>query len=187
MSNTKCPSWLTLPSLLPGEDPTHLDDLVAAVWETIEPSNGVEQLMVGNLLQLLWGLRRFYRAEGELIRLNIPAALVDLLAPLTGEDKASEIAKQWQIGLPDAGRQVDQVLADTRSTMATVQAAALERKLNQISQIQRLMADLENRCDKLLSVVERRRAKPAKHMAGRSEEESGLEHPLSPKFEPSHG
>jgi len=72
--------------LLPGEDPAELEALSAGLTERLGPEGGVEELLLDELVGVLWRLRRLARVELGLYAMGLEAPV---LRALSGAGEAS--------------------------------------------------------------------------------------------------
>ncbi len=66
--------------LLLDEDPTEYEALAAALNEQFAPEPGVEELLVDEILGLVWRLRRAARVEAALFTIALPKPVLEALS-----------------------------------------------------------------------------------------------------------
>jgi hypothetical protein len=65
--------------LLPGEDPAELEALTRQLIEHLDPEAGVEELLVDDIVGLVWRLRRLARVEVALYAVGLPEPVLRAL------------------------------------------------------------------------------------------------------------
>jgi len=142
-------SLLSEPLLLNGEDREAYDELLAAVIETVQPSEALRQ-------------RRFKTAY---IAANWQRALRATLYPLISyglmgdlDDRAGMLAWKYTMGDQAAIAEVDKLLADANLTKEAVHAQAMAMHVETFATFERLIWAAEARRDASLREIEYHRA-----------------------------
>ena len=65
--------------LLPGEDPAELEALTRQLIEHLDPEAGVEELLVDDIVGVVWRLRRLARVEVALYAIGLPEPVLRAL------------------------------------------------------------------------------------------------------------
>ena len=148
---------LQIPSLLPGEDATGYDRLHAELSAALQPVGAIEAIWVHDLVYLTWNIFRLRRLHDGLIKATCHEGLERLLTTLTGYDKAHELATRWAIGVPDAIKSVDQLLASANLTVEAIVANTLSLKIDEIERIDRMIMTAEARRNDIYREIDRHR------------------------------
>jgi hypothetical protein len=158
-------SLLSEPLLLNGEDRAAYDELLAAVIETVQPSDILEQIWTGEAVEKQWEALRQRRFKTAYIAANWQAALRATLEPLISyglmgdiDDRTGVLAWKYTMGDQAAIAEVDKLLAQANLTKDAVHALAMAMHVETFATIERLIWAAEARRDASLREIEYHRA-----------------------------
>lgn len=158
-------SLLSEPLLLNGEDRTAYDELLAAVTETVQPSDILEQIWTSEAVEKQWEALRQRRVKTAYIAANWQEALRTILKPLLSygldfdlDDRAGMLAWKYTMGDQAAIAEVDKLLADASLTKEAVHALAMAMHVETFATFERLIWAAEARRDASLREIEYHRA-----------------------------
>jgi hypothetical protein len=156
---------LSEPLLLAGEDRAAYDDLLAAVTETVQPSDVLEQIWTCEAVEKQWEALRQRRFKTAFIAANWQEALRAVLQPLLSygllpdlDDRAGTLAWKYTMGDQAAIAEVDKLLAEAKLTKEAVHAQAMAMHVDTFATFERLIWAAEARRDASLREIENRRA-----------------------------
>ena len=112
--------------LLAGEDPAELDALTRQLVEHLDPEAGVEELLVDDIVGLVWRLRRLARVEVALYAVGLPAPVLRALG------EAGEAASA--VGVAFAAQ------ASTFSVLTRYETALVHRLRRSLADLERLQS-----------------------------------------------
>jgi hypothetical protein len=158
-------SLLSEPLLLNGEDRAAYDELLAAVTETVQPSDILEQIWTSEAVEKQWEALRQRRLKTAYIAANWQAALRATLHPLLSygltidlDDRAGTLAWKYTMGDQAAIEEVDKLLAEANLTKEAVHAEAMAMHIGIFATFERLIWAAEARRDASLREIEYHRA-----------------------------
>ncbi len=158
-------SLLSEPLLLNGEDRAAYDELLAAVTETVQPSDILEQIWTSEAVEKQWEALRQRRFKTAYIAANWQRALHATLHPLLSygldcdlEDRAGMLAWKYTMGDQAAIEEVDKLLAAANLTKEAVHAQAMAMHVETFATFERLIWAAEARRDASLREIEYHRA-----------------------------
>jgi hypothetical protein len=151
--------------LIPGEDPTLYDALLARVREAVRPFDIIEHIWVKDIVDLVWEMQRwrrlraatFAQAHREVLR----EALNDLLGARQKPGLADEIGSLvigWARGREEAVERVEGILRDHHLDIDALMARVLDKHLQRLERVDQLIAGAELRRDSILREIDRRRS-----------------------------
>lgn len=141
--------------LLITESEDEFDRLREAFDQELKPQGVVEQMYVADIAQLTWEIIRLRRCKAGIINVASLQALEELLTQLLWvpgdwvEDKAKRLARMWFLDQADK-KQVKQLLKNFQLDETAIEAEAVRRTIDQLEQIERLLASSESRRNKAL-------------------------------------
>jgi len=112
--------------LLPGDDPAELDALSRRLLEQLAPDPGVEELLVDDIVGLVWRLRRLARVEVALYAVGLPEPVLRALW------EAGEAASA--VGVAFAAQ------APSFSVLSRYESALVNRLRRSLADLERLQA-----------------------------------------------
>ncbi|MFZ1150606.1 MAG: hypothetical protein WAR76_12840 [Xanthobacteraceae bacterium] len=158
-------SLLSEPLLLNGEDREAYDELLAAVIETVQPSDILEHIWTSEAVEKQWEALRQRRFKTAYIAANWQRALRATLYPLISyglmgdlDDRAGMLAWKYTMGDQAAIAEVDKLLADANLTKEAVHAQAMAMHVETFATFERLIWAAEARRDASLREIEYHRA-----------------------------
>jgi hypothetical protein len=156
-------SLLSEPLLLNGEDRAAYDELLAAVTETVQPSDILEQIWTSEAVEKQWEALRQRRFKTAYIAANWQAALRATLEPLISygldlDDRTGMLAWKYTMGDQAAIEEVDKLFADANLTKEAVHAQAMAMHVETFATFERLIWAAEARRDASLREIEYHRA-----------------------------
>jgi hypothetical protein len=166
--------------LIPGEDSSAYDGLLARLSATLKPSNAIEEVWVQDVVDLAWEALRLRRLKAQLIRAGAYEGLAQVLKPLVKWETHETLAQQWHAGEAEAVTTVGRVLASAGLTTDAVMAHTLAARIDDIERIDRMMMAAEMRRDNILRELDRRRAALAQDLRSAIQEAEEVEFKLVP-------
>jgi hypothetical protein len=156
---------LGAPLLLPGEDRTAYDDLLAAVIATMQPSDVLEQIWTHESVEKQWEALRGRRLKIAFIAAGRQKALAAILHPLrsnprltVNDDEAQQLAWKFTLGHQDVIQEVEALLSKAKLPVETVYAQAMALNIHTLEIFDRLIWAAESRRDACLREIEYHRA-----------------------------
>ncbi|AWN41421.1 HNH endonuclease [Methylobacterium durans] len=157
--------------LLPGEDPSQYEAVLASIVQQVKPRDVVEALWVKDLVGLVWEAKRLRLWRQRIVdqaRLQAAEALIKPVLEAQDksafqgiseiERKACDLALSWLNGKAAEAATVETLLQGRGLTTADVIAKAFELRLPDLERVDRMVMNADNRRDTLLRGIERRRA-----------------------------
>jgi hypothetical protein len=171
--------------ILGGEDPKAYDDLLADVSSAVKPSDFIEEIWIHDVVYHVWDGLRWRRIKASLLTAAVLTQLKDILftlvrkrsareeekesAPTLNLDfapsppspeqmRVSKLVEKWARRDPAAIHRVDKLLSSANITMDSVKTKAFMDQLGHIECIDRFIAIAEERCNRTLREIDRRRS-----------------------------
>jgi hypothetical protein len=155
------------------------DQICEQLIERFNPGDVIEQIFVGDLNHLTLEIARLRRAKTAIVNLAMRPALANLLNdmlrvpgsqpyPSANEDasrrtEADRLARGWFSG--EGGKtEVRNVLKQFHLNESAIEAAAINRTVAQLEQLDRMLASLETRCNRALRNIAEYRSELAKQL-----------------------
>lgn len=185
-------SLLSTPPLLFGESGAEFASLHAALELEIDPNGIIEKLYVDDVTVIVWEIRRLRPCKSAIINNAIRSALQALLRELMWSpeqpyyEKADALAIEWYDS-QEAKDKVSAILGRFHLDESAIVAQAIRGVLPEIETIERMIASLEARRDKVLRCVADYRDSLAQRLRQtsdrilQSDDLLGLEHSASKK------
>jgi hypothetical protein len=151
-----CRQWGS-PHLIPGEDRPAYDQLFAYVAATVRPADTIEEILLGNFVDLEWEIHRWRRLRASHMAAIAYKGLKKVLRSLSFVG-AEQLVDKWAARKPRAVKQVDRILKTAGLNMDTVMAETLCEGLEDIKGIEAMIALAEARRNAALREIERHRA-----------------------------
>ena len=147
------------PPLIEGEDAGAYADLLARVGATVRPADILEEIWVRDVVDLVWEGLRLRRLKVHLVNSVLHRGVRQAVGPLIGWEEADALSARWQARDAARRRPGGERCSPTHGlSMDAVIAAALERQLEPVERIDRLITEAELRRNVALREVERHRA-----------------------------
>jgi hypothetical protein len=153
--------------LLPGEDRTAYDTLLAKVIEAVQPTDILEQIWISDAVDRQWEVLRQRHLKTALIAANRQAALREILQSLLSggepestdnDQRAGELAWRYTLGGKRAIKEVEAMLRRANLTKEAIYARAMARQIAAFEAFDRSIWAAEARRDASLREIEDRRA-----------------------------
>lgn len=179
-ANLPVPLGFAPPSLTRDEDAPPYEMLRARVAETVRPANVIEEILVREVVELVWETVRLRRQKAALINSSAKEGMQRLLFALDYDD-AIELAKRWFARDPAAVADVEARLADAGLGVDAAIAQTLRLHLAEYEGMDRMLRSAEARRDAALLAIERHRAhfadtlRRAAHEAAKAAEQAPIE------------
>ena len=154
------------PPLLEGEDPAAYESLLKGVLESVEPEGFIEDMWVRDVVDITWDILRVRRIKARIVNAARATALSEMLEPQLRYEPNKPIDR-WRAGDAAARKEVLQRLGSIGRNLDDVTARAFALKLQQMEQIDRLIAQAEARRNQALREIERRRDTLARRLRDR--------------------
>ena len=155
--------YLRLPLIL-GEDADTYDALRARVIAGVQPRDPIEELLALDMVNLAWEAHRHRQMRASLLMAAARTILSDKLrravqvsgnpAPDEGVDSMTRRCLQ---GDPAALSAVGDLLAALATDFHTIMAGVYASKLSEVERIDRLIASADERRNRALAAIDRRR------------------------------
>jgi hypothetical protein len=143
------------PYLIPGEDSAAFDELFVRVVAAVRPADTVEEILLGNFVDLEWEILRWRRLKASHIT-NIACQHLTWRSPsFNGKDK---LLKDWAARKPRAVKRLDRILKSEGLNMDEIVREALYEGLEEIKRIEAMIATAEARRNATLREIGRHRA-----------------------------
>ena len=157
------PSWI-----VDGEDPKLYEELLARVGAAVQPIDIIDWLFVKDIVALTWEIQRSRRQRESLIRIARRSAMEIILEVAMPRPETIRIvghnleirvlASQWLNGDPKATKRVETLLRAAGFSIADVTAQSLTVNAVELDRIDQQTQRHEERRDRILQQIERRRA-----------------------------
>jgi len=154
------------PPLLHGEDGAAYEALFARIGAALKPRDIVEWLLARDVVDAAWESARLRRLRASLRTIGQRHGLKSLLieagldpfAGPAGEVSVEEAANAYHEGAPFYREAVERALAERGYLREAIEAQRLHFDLDSLEAIDRMAAAADQRRDRVLRAVERRRA-----------------------------
>jgi hypothetical protein len=133
------------------------DELFARVVAAVGPADAIEEIVLGNFVDLEWETLRWRRLKASHMVATAYKGLDKILRSLS-VDGAGKLVKDWVAGKPSAVKRVDRILKSAGLNMDAVMAEALCESLGEIKCIEAMIVVAEDRRNAMLHEIERHRA-----------------------------
>jgi len=143
--------------LIPGEDVSSYDQLLARMTAALNPADVFEEIWVRDMVDLVWDTLRLRRLKASLLAASARRGLISLLHDLNVDD-AFSTAHNWVMRQRAAVGQVEGTLANAGMSIDSVMAKTLSSTLDDIVRIDRMAVIAETRRTAILREIDRRRA-----------------------------
>ena len=147
--------------LIPGEEVSNYDALLARVSGAVKPADFLEEVWVREVVDLVWDAIRLRRLKAALLTASADRGMQEVLWSLDVED-ATACARAWAARNPEAIAHVEPILATAGLALDAVMAQTLRVRIADIERIDRLTASAEARRNIALREIEAHRAGFAK-------------------------
>jgi len=168
------PSWL-----IEGEDPQIYEELLARVGAAVDPLDVIDWLLVKDVVALTWQIQRTRRHCDALMRGARRASMIKLLQVACSrlnswdpklEKEIEALVSDWLAGDKEAAEGIESMLAQSGLSIADVAPQTLTLIAEELDRIDQQTQRHEERRDKILQQIERRRLGWAKLVRQASEE-----------------
>jgi hypothetical protein len=152
------------PPLIPGEDPTAYEMLLARITEAVEPKDVLEEIWVREMVDLEWAVLRWRRLKANLFRVGKADGAYALLRPSSHSlvmefgDSTRDLSDRYAHGDVAAVKEVNGRLDKAGLTIESIMAQTLVNNLDSVERIDRMLASAEARRDAALRELDRHRA-----------------------------
>jgi hypothetical protein len=152
---------LPVSPLLMTESEAEFDRVRDAFDQEIKPRGIIEQMHVADVAYLTWEILQLRRCKAGIINSAFCAALERLLVQalrkpggfnLDVEDEAGRLAREWFID-PEAKKQVSGLLKNFQLDETAIEAEAIRTSAEDLERLDRLLASLESRRNKVLRCI----------------------------------
>ena len=142
--------------LIPGENATGYDELLARVGAVLKPADIIEEIWVRDVVDLAWDILRLRRLKASLLAASANHGLFKVLSELD-EAGAYKTSGAWLARNPDAVARVETSLTSAGMSMDNVMAETLSYKMNDIARIEGMIMAAEARRNATLREIDRYR------------------------------
>ena len=152
---------LPVSPLLITESPDDFDRIRDAFDQELKPRGIVEQMYVADIAYIAWEILRLRRCKAGIINSAFLQALERLLKQFLRQpggfnlhmgEEAGSLARAW-FSDPAGKKQVAQLLKDFQLDETAIEAEAVRCSIDQLEQLDRLLASLESRRNKALRCI----------------------------------
>ena len=149
---------LKKPELLTGENDKDFDNLFDEFLRSVIPTDAIEYVLVRDVVILTFDINRLQRHKILLVKAAQPGAVNALISPgVKDRYEASRISDKWAIGDEAAKSQVDEILNMRGMKPGSINAKAIEIRLDQLQKLEGMIFNLESRRFRILREIDRRR------------------------------
>jgi hypothetical protein len=150
--------------LLLWEDEADYDELLSKVTAAVAPGDIIEAMWVKDITDFTWEVQRLRRLKAELLIQASQGVLEDLLRSIPGaglikgvQYTIPSLLASYRAGLKEAAVEVERILTNNGIDADNLAAQALSIKLSEVERIERLLAGIEARRNRILGEIYRRR------------------------------
>ena len=172
MGNVKRYRFKTLPNtpILKSESPEERRSLQEGLEVDLDPNGMMEVILVDDLADLEWEIRRFRRCKATILNMNLPDALLGLVrhlkSPFTKKpydrqeaEELENLCRRWFTDEDEEAREeVAALLREHKLDESAVEAEAYRRCSAELEVVDRLIGGLEGRRNKALACLAAYRA-----------------------------
>jgi hypothetical protein len=161
------PSWI-----INGEDPELYERLLTEAAKAIGPRDIIDWLLVKDVVAHTWEIQRGRRNRESLMRLRKRHVLQNMLVTVMPSDSELDgpfLAERWSQGVKTAVDMVKYFFEEAGLSMADLDAQVLSNHAAEFERIEAQTGRCEDRRDKLLLQIERRRSGSAQAVLKASE------------------
>lgn len=159
--NTALDRVLTLAPqpVLPSESNEAYLALAARVIASAAPKDGIEEILVRDIIDQTWEIQRLRRAKAGLLKLAWTNGLDNVLFQIGYErsDERRYLSENCMAGKKRAQQTVHKALSEAGLSLNEVTAKTLEIKLDSIERLDRMLASAEARRNNSLREIDRHR------------------------------
>jgi hypothetical protein len=136
--------------LLPGEAPLLLDQLWQEVHAILQPVDFIDKIYARDIVKLLWEERRLYRLKAEFLKSSSHLGLEVILQHHVDYSSRRDFIAKWVQGDPETVESVNAILVKSSLTREAITAETFVIKLRELENIDRMIANHEERRNKAL-------------------------------------
>jgi hypothetical protein len=152
--------------MLSSESADDFKALREALEDEIKPRGIIERMIVAEISNIVWEIRRLRRFKPAIINMAFMSALRNLLKPLLSEpgdieDRAGQKANSLALGWftdPQAKKEASELLAAFQLDESAIEAEAFRLLSAELERMDRMLASAEARLNKLLRSIGEHRA-----------------------------
>jgi hypothetical protein len=150
------------PPLARGEDVGSYDELLARIVKTLHPSDSLEEVWIGDIVDLVWEAFRLRRAKANTLTRQIEREIRAALKPEYSD--ADEMVRAWAAGEENAEADVNEALAEVGSSMDTVMVEAMSERMGELERLDRMLVSAEARRSAALRELDHHRGPLARKL-----------------------
>jgi hypothetical protein len=152
------------PPIIPGERAEDYEDFFSQISAAVQPKDMIEWLLTEDIVALAWEVNRLRRLKVGILDFAHEGALGDVLAQhqVVPRERARGTALDYRVGIDR--RRVHAKLKHDGFSMDMVMGKALEKKIDIVERVDRLLMAAGARRDAVLREIERRRDSLASRM-----------------------
>ena len=152
------------PALIEGEDPSAFDDFLAAIRAAVRPHDILEEMLVRDIADIDWEIRRYRRLKAnimDVMKADALSSMDDLRKEVRsyfselGDEEFEKLLDDWVHH--DTSKKVNATFASAGLTMDAVMAVTLLENLDAIARINQMIALAEARRNGTTRELERHR------------------------------
>jgi hypothetical protein len=159
-SKSEVDSILGPPPILPGEDVSAYETLIARVCADLEPADIIEEIWVRDIVYHTWEILRWRRIKKICVSLKLYNGLPEMFTQLlrSTPEAAAQLTSRWSNGDPILLEVLKQLEKQNGFSIVDAVDVAFFTELDNVERIDRLLSILESRRNAVLREIERRRA-----------------------------
>jgi hypothetical protein len=148
--------------LLLGEKQADYSDVAVRIVRAANPRDAIEEFLIRDVIDLTWEILRLRRLKSGILKGSMSAGIGEILNGLghgseSGLFYARKLGEKWAAGDKDARKEVEAALAKAGLTIDEAMAKTLEKKLDSIERLDRMLASAEARRNNALREIDRHR------------------------------
>jgi hypothetical protein len=146
------------PLLVVGENDNLYRQFAARVLRAVKPQDFIEELLVQDVIELSWDVRRMRRYKAALLSSWSWRGVQELAVLERGEAEARTLARDWAVSYQEDLEAVNEMLENMALPYEALAALAWADRIDVMEQIERIIANAERRRNDALREIERRRS-----------------------------
>jgi hypothetical protein len=149
---------LAAPPLVEGEDPKLYGEFAARVLRAVKPKDFIEELLVQDVIDLSWDIRRMRLYKAALLSSWSWRGVEQLAVLERDEAEAKTLARDWAASYSEDMEAVREMLDYRALPYETLAAVAWADAIDIMGRIEGIIANAERRRNDALHEIERHRA-----------------------------
>ena len=134
---------LGAPPLIKGENARNYDELLARNYDTLQPSDSLEEIWIRDVVDLVWETFRLRRMKASMMTDATHEELGDTLSKEYAG--ARETVQKWAAGDAGAAEEIETALVGAGLSMDIVVARAMMYRIEKMERLDRMLMSAEAR------------------------------------------